>query len=191
MLKLKEQGRLNEVQKEWLEPDQPVEELYDLEKDPFETNNLAQDSQYRKTLLELREAHIDWRHKTLDLGLIPEAFLQQLAEDSTTYPYSWVRDHPDLYHQMEEVADASLFPSENTEFLLTSSDHAFAPIRYRAILVLGRMDEKPETVTDRLIALTKYPSWYVKLTAAKFLVADGRKEYLQVFQKAIKQTTSG
>lgn len=186
MLKLKEQGRLNEVQMQWFEATQPVEELYDLEKDPFETNNLAEDPQYRETLLELREEHFAWRHHTLDLGLIPEAFLQQLAEDSTTNPYAWVRNNPDLYSQVEEVADASLSPSENTEFLLTSSTNDFAPIRYWAALGLARMDEKPEKVTDRLITLAQDPSWYVKLSSAKSLVADGREEYLQVFQKAIK-----
>ncbi|MDG2279817.1 MAG: sulfatase, partial [Flavicella sp.] len=40
-------GKLNDIQAQFYEPKQ-VEELYDVEKDPFETNNLAQLPEYQK-----------------------------------------------------------------------------------------------------------------------------------------------
>lgn len=43
------------------------DELYDLEKDPRERNNLISRPEYREELLKLREAMLDWYQKTADI----------------------------------------------------------------------------------------------------------------------------
>lgn len=53
-------------------PTRPAEELYDLSKDPFETNNLAGDSAHQQTLLRLRKELTDWEERTGDRGRLPE-----------------------------------------------------------------------------------------------------------------------
>ncbi len=53
-------------------PTRPREELYDLEKDPYETNNLAGDSAHMETLVQLRQRLTDWEERTGDLGRKPE-----------------------------------------------------------------------------------------------------------------------
>ncbi|MDE2829071.1 MAG: sulfatase [Gemmatimonadota bacterium] len=50
----------------------PVEELYDTENDPFETNNLADDPTHAETLNRLRGALDDWREKYDVWGDVPE-----------------------------------------------------------------------------------------------------------------------
>ena len=60
-----------------MQPQKPVEELYDLKKDPHEINNLAGDPAYRTTLETLRAVHLQWVQDTKDLGLIPESEIMQ------------------------------------------------------------------------------------------------------------------
>jgi uncharacterized sulfatase len=70
-------GELKGPQAIFFQPTKPVEELYDTEQDPHETNNLAADPKYIEILTRLRAAHEKWRIDTADLGLIPEAELNE------------------------------------------------------------------------------------------------------------------
>jgi arylsulfatase A-like enzyme len=65
-------GELNENQARWLHPTKPEEELYDLEKDPYELNNLAELPMMQDTLAKLRAILKHWIKETNDLGEIPE-----------------------------------------------------------------------------------------------------------------------
>jgi len=56
----------------WFSQSKPDEELYDLEKDPHEVNNLAADPAYKDKLEELRQEHLNWQEKYGDMGFIPE-----------------------------------------------------------------------------------------------------------------------
>ena len=50
----------------------PVEELYDLENDPHEVNNLAANPGHAERLNTMREAHYRWVRESRDIGLLPE-----------------------------------------------------------------------------------------------------------------------
>ena len=50
----------------------PIEELYDLESDPYEVHNLATDSIYSQKLTELRVQLKQWQTSIDDKGFIPE-----------------------------------------------------------------------------------------------------------------------
>jgi hypothetical protein len=66
-----EEGKLNDVQKIFMDVSRPSEELYDLEQDPFEINNLAQNSEYSSELEKMRKTLNHWVEKN-DLGMYPE-----------------------------------------------------------------------------------------------------------------------
>jgi hypothetical protein len=70
-------GQLKGPQAIFFQPTKPVEELYDTQNDPYEVKNLAGDPNYAKILAELRSAHEKWREETGDLGLVPEAELNE------------------------------------------------------------------------------------------------------------------
>jgi arylsulfatase A-like enzyme len=72
MLKLRDEGKLNAAQMFWFKPNKPKEELYDLEKDPYELNNLAGQAAYRADLERLRKQLEQWERDTKDLGGVPE-----------------------------------------------------------------------------------------------------------------------
>jgi arylsulfatase A-like enzyme len=82
------QGRLNALQEELLfSPTRPREELYDVQADPFETRNLADDPQFRSTLETLRVRLDRWMLETRDLGPESEnAYEANLAYELKTAP---------------------------------------------------------------------------------------------------------
>ena len=72
MRELHAQGKLNEVQSRIFEK-RPAEELYDMEKDPYQINNLALDSDF-KGILNLHRGYLqEWIAETGDKGQQLEA----------------------------------------------------------------------------------------------------------------------
>ncbi|TPH14610.1 sulfatase family protein [Litorilituus lipolyticus] len=67
-----EQGQLNAIQAQHFSSTRPVEELYDLEKDPHEIVNLALDARYQDILLEHRDVLSNWIEQSDDKGQYPE-----------------------------------------------------------------------------------------------------------------------
>ncbi|MFM1918948.1 MAG: hypothetical protein RLZZ303_582 [Candidatus Hydrogenedentota bacterium] len=61
----------------------PVEELYDLEADPHELNNLATKAEIAERLSAMRNALAQWSRDAGDMGLIPEAELWRLQREMT------------------------------------------------------------------------------------------------------------
>ncbi len=73
LLRLHAEDKLEGAQKLWLRNQRPPEELYDLEADPHEINNLADDPNFVQTLEKMRRVLENWREETGDMGDIPEA----------------------------------------------------------------------------------------------------------------------
>ena len=69
---LYDEGKLNEVQAKHFSPTRPKEELYDLKNDPHEIFNLADDNNFKATLLEHRQVLDDWIRDSNDQGQYPE-----------------------------------------------------------------------------------------------------------------------
>ncbi len=65
-------GKLNEEQSIWLQAPKPEEELYDLQRDPYELDNLADRPELKDTLLHYRDVLNDWIKETNDLGQYAE-----------------------------------------------------------------------------------------------------------------------
>jgi len=63
-----EAGTLNEVQARIFAPTRPKEELYDLQTDPHEIQNLAGDPKHRKQLKKMRSRLNNWIKATGDQG---------------------------------------------------------------------------------------------------------------------------
>jgi uncharacterized sulfatase len=66
------QGKLTPAQKQLMASFRAVEELYDIQVDPHEINNLAKKSEYAFILEEMRTALDKWICETGDKGQIPE-----------------------------------------------------------------------------------------------------------------------
>ncbi len=72
MRQLQAEGKLNAAQMKFMAASRPVEELYDLQNDPFELKNLVESQEHRETLARLRTGLNQWIEQTNDSGRIPE-----------------------------------------------------------------------------------------------------------------------
>ncbi|MDG1026633.1 MAG: sulfatase [Gammaproteobacteria bacterium] len=75
LLRMRDAGELNETQAQWFKTSKEEEELFDVENDPYELNNLAGDISYAEKLTELRNELDSWMSYIDDKGLMPEVDL--------------------------------------------------------------------------------------------------------------------
>ena len=68
MRQLHESGQLTGAAAQWMAPDRPEFELYDLQSDPDEVNNLADSSEHAERLARLQERLDGWIEETNDHG---------------------------------------------------------------------------------------------------------------------------
>lgn len=88
MRELHQQRRLNPIQDAFFATRKPELELYDLQADPHEVNNLAGQSSHRKVQQQLLSRLGQWQSATCDAGGKPEDpdELEQARKEDTTSP---------------------------------------------------------------------------------------------------------
>ncbi len=101
MRRLKAEGKLSADQLVFMAESKPPEELYDLEKDPFQMNNLAGNPEYAEVLEKMRGLEAQWQSGHPDMGLadlgkrIPEMTRAWAAQTETGVkeqaPELWAR----------------------------------------------------------------------------------------------------
>jgi arylsulfatase A-like enzyme len=98
MRTLKEEGKLTENELLFFADSKPKEELYNLQNDPHELNNLASDSKYSSVLNELRT-----KTKEYDKLMEPVDTIYEPINPSSVELLEWVKTQkPELYQQMLE-----------------------------------------------------------------------------------------
>jgi arylsulfatase A-like enzyme len=80
LMELNEKGLLNKNAQRWFETPKPEMEFYDLKKDPFELNNLANKASHNTKLRQFNNLLEAWINDTGDLGNLPE---QEIIDYST------------------------------------------------------------------------------------------------------------
>lgn len=87
LLRLRDEGQLNEAQKQWFRESKPKEELFDCSVDPFELNNLADNPAYQEKLKALSSEMDNWLGAIEDNPDLPEAeLIKKLWNDNDTQP---------------------------------------------------------------------------------------------------------
>ncbi|MBM3853602.1 MAG: sulfatase [Verrucomicrobia bacterium] len=99
--RLHRDGKLAGPPARFLAPTKPVEELYDVARDPWQVHNLAGDPHYARELARLRAALTAQMRATGDLGLLPEREIHTRAGSDA--PYTLATDSrrnplPELQH---------------------------------------------------------------------------------------------
>ncbi len=73
LYKLHNEGKLNKIQELWFTPLNGDEELYNLQNDPYEINNLANNKDSKQTLERFRNVYREWRKNVSDRCKNPES----------------------------------------------------------------------------------------------------------------------
>jgi arylsulfatase A-like enzyme len=170
-------GETTEAQSAFFLP-APLEELFDLENDPDEVNNLAKDPKHRKTLMRFREANRKHLLRIRDTGFIPEALLVEWSRGSGKTPYDI--GHDDAQYPLVDImdaADALLIEGRNAlsklQTLLKSSNPV---IQYWALVNCMVLGKNSARATRQIKELTHSPIVSTRIAAAEHLARMGEAD---------------
>ena len=171
--RLSKEEKLTGAHAHFMAPTKPLEELYDIQVDPFELNNLAGSPKHQSVLRDLREVHLDWVRETRDLGLVPEQYLRELAESSSEYDYGRSNAYP-----LERVLEtALLMGTEDTGKLITRLKDEEPSVRFWAANALSNLGPSAKPAQQSLmVVLNTDPVAEVRIAAAQALCRLGTPE---------------
>jgi uncharacterized sulfatase len=177
--RLHDEGKLNAAQDRFWQTKAP-EELYDLDQDPDEINNLAASEKHQPILKRLRQAQQDQARNVRDVGFLPEG--ERFTRDPGRSPYDLGHDNAkcpfDRIFAAAELA-SNLKPEAGPELkkLLGDEDSA---VRYWAALgILMRGQKACEGAAPELRKALADKSSYVQVVAAEALGRHGSDEALK------------
>lgn len=182
---LYEAGDLDEIQAAFYEAREP-EALYDLEKDPYETRNLAGDPGYRESLLELRAELKDWVTGMPDLSFYPENVLRKEAFGN---PVAFGLEHRAEIAGLVDVSDLQLLSfgqaREDLERALLSADPM---VQYWALVTCSTFGKEAAEFEARARELCDSGNLLVRTRAAEFLGLAGLGDPLPVIAEALNES---
>lgn len=175
LFKLKQAGKLNDVQSAYWTIPQPVEELYHTAKDPWELNNLVNDPKHQDRLARMRNATLNKMREIGDTGLVPESMYEGISKDGTVYDYVHNKDFP--YEDVLQIAlAAGNGGSGILKKLSAAMEHDHPVMRYWGATGCTIQGKPAAAATSQLKKLLEDPSPSVRVAAAEALYALGDKQ---------------
>ena len=163
-------GRLNELQSRIFAPTRPVEELYDIQADPWEINNLAGQQEFQEVLRDLRGKLYAWMVETRDVGVVPEPLLEDLGVKlGSRYAVLRQDENKDLVRQVIATIEAGERGDVSALREALASSHA--AVRYWAARKSGLLGDK--ALTAELTPLLDDSQAAVRVAAAEALARLG------------------
>ena len=174
--RLFDEGKLNKAQSHFWKT-KPSEELYDLQQDPDEVNNLVGSKKHAKILSEMRKAHLEHVTEIRDVGFLPEGEIHSRSKGST--PYEMGHDQKKYpFEKIRSAADlASSMWKDDLPAIAKLLEDKDSAVRYWG--ALGLLMQEKVGVKHGKNALTKAlqdSSPYVRVIAAEALGKFGNKK---------------
>ena len=169
--RLKREGTLNTEAEKFWEP-KSYEELYDLQNDPFELANLAEDPQYRGTVKEMRDVLYGWILEHRDIGLLPEAEMMIRSKGRSPYQMGSSSESYKI-DDILEAANLCGHPGTTLDEILPSLDHPDPGVRYWAVLSIQASGEDGRSAIDPLRQSMRDESPSVAIASAELLCQYG------------------
>ncbi len=164
------QAGLTNAEQEKLWKAKPIEELYDLQTDPKELQNLAQSEAHTAIKTQLRNKMHEWMITTRDLGLLAEA--EYMIRSQGSSPYEYARNSGDF--AVEDMLNAAeMVGQASVDTLLLKTQDEDSGVRYWAVMGLLNLPDYTPAIQSRLETLLNDPSPSVAILAAE---AIGRNE---------------
>ena len=179
-------GKLNAEQSRFFEP-RPPECLYDLQKDPHEVNNLADDPEYADTLKELRRLMQQQVKGMPDVGFVPESVL---LKERNGKVYTYGRQNSERIEKLVDIADLQLLPFEQAKTKISralGSDDELE--RYWAMINCSAFGEEASCFyNDAKKLAANDPCRLVRVRAAEFLALNRQADPRPVLVEVLNET---
>ncbi len=148
----------------------PVEELYDLQNDPYEEVNLATNPEYAEVKSRMKAAMHDWMRRHRDAGLLIEPeMMHRAGEDS---PYTMAQDET-RYHLSRILEAAEKVGTDSPDAFLTGLEDTDSGVRWWSVMALGALEELPFTAIGPLTKRLDDEAPAVQVAAAEVLCNHG------------------
>ncbi len=166
--KLYFKGELNDVQASFFE-EKPVEALYDVEADPYETNNLADKPEFNSVLVQMRNVHSDYITTNNDLSFYPEFYLINNAFPNTA---EFGVNNQVKLQRLKDIADLQLQDYSSAEASIIEALEASDPWeRYWGLIVCSSFGSEALGMKSRISAIAESSGEtnYNRMRALEFL----------------------
>jgi hypothetical protein len=188
-IKLYKAGKLNAAQSKFFEPKQ-AEELYDVEKDPYELNNLAEKTQYNQKLKELRN-NLNKRILCIpDLSFYPEFYLIKNAFDN---PVAFGQKHKKDIKKYLKTANLMLLDFDKAKSKLQKCLKSNDPlVRYWALISASAFGVEAKELASEIKEIAKNDTQLInKVKAAEFLGLSKTQSPAKIMTKALYDSRDG
>ena len=183
-----QQGKLNDIQKQFFEARAP-EALYDINKDPYETKNLAKDPELKGILGEMRKIMQSQMQQINDLSFYPEPVM---VKEAMKNPSGYGIEKTHEIKEMSKIAALQLLPFsevvEPLERALTSVNPWF---RYWGCIVAtshGQNSQKLTNIISKMAGSDSEP--LVRARAAEYLGVNQKENPFPFIKNALKMSSS-
>jgi arylsulfatase A-like enzyme len=163
-------GKLNDIQSQFFKPKSP-ESLYNIEEDPHETKNLANDIAYNDVLIAMREELNNHLMSINDLSFLPEPyFLKKGIDDVVEYS----AQNKTLIKKLIETSNLQLKDYDEVSSQIKNSLNNDNPwIRYWGLIVCSSFGIKAMENKDKIKVIFKNDSEnLVRMRAAEFMLLN-------------------
>ena len=183
---LYDKGELNKIQSAFFES-RPPEMLFDIDADPYETKNLANDPKYKTIVRDLRSRLNSWAKGMPDLSFYPE---HVLIENAFENPVAYGTKHKKDIEKYIEIADLGLLSFKDAKNALTTALDSSDPWeRYWAIIVCSTFGKQAMLMEAKIKTMaTKDPERINRVRAAEFLAMVKQLDPSAIMTKALYES---
>ncbi|MFY0625807.1 MAG: sulfatase [Reichenbachiella sp.] len=184
---LYKKGELDAIQSTFYEERAP-ELLFNIEQDPFETNDLSSNPKFKEILLELR-SELNQQVKSMpDLSFYPEHFLVSNAFEN---PVAFGQTHVADINQYLEISNLTLLPfaeaDKKIEEALDSSDPWS---RYWGLIVCTTFGQEATKFSQRIQKILKVDEELInRVRASEFLAIISAKNPTESMISSLYEST--
>ena len=176
------EGLTNGEQKK-LWQSKPNEELYDLQADPKELNNLVNIEEYAGIKSSLKSHLQSWLIERRDLGLLTEAEYMRRAEKGSPYTYAHASD---AFAIRAILSAAERVGSKDLDNILTGLEDPDSGVRYWAVMALRNYEQLTPELLDKLEERLLDESPSVQIISAETLcLSDRTKSALSILRQQV------
>ncbi len=181
-------GELNKQQSLFFECRSP-ESLYDLDADPYETKNLADDPKYQTQLESMRGALAQKVRRMPDLSFFPES---HLAKHAFGDPVAFGRSNRQLIVELADIADLAFGSFDEVRSDIQQAlESEIEWKRYWGLIVCSCFGKAAATFCDKAESmLARDSNRLVRVRAAEFLALIQARDTMGELKQLLSRTDS-